>query len=318
MPKARRQKAKANKKDTRKRLRAITWFLTYPKCTLEREEVAQALTKVGKYKELIVAKETHQDGEPHLHVYVKFEEEKDCTSGKTFDIGEFHGNYQACRSWKAVMEYIVKEDKEYLAVGIDPKSSLRKRAARNKELLEEDPRMLVQSGSLSATMLTTVLKARAAFGLLEPAEDRTEARGIWIYGPPGTGKSYAARHNYGPFFVKAQSKWWDGYAGQKTVILDDLDSDTLGHYLKIWMDEYACQGEIKGATIALNYDKFIVTSNYHPDELWPNNQVMARAILDRCELIHMDGPSRRSRGKSPEVSFAMTQEQLIDDLFDLS
>lgn len=84
-----------------------------------------------------------------------------------------------------------------------------------------------------------------------------------MWGEPGTGKTTFARTEYpGSLYIKPQSKWWDGYSGQKTVVLDDLDSDCLGHYLKIWGDKWAATGEVKGGTVPLKYDRFIVTSNY--------------------------------------------------------
>lgn len=85
----------------------------------------------------------------------------------------------------------------------------------------------------------------------EPYE-HDDVRGHWLWGEPGTGKTTFARTEYGPpneVFIKSQSKWWDGYTGQSVVVLDDLDSDCLTHYLKIWADKWACTGEIKGGTV---------------------------------------------------------------------
>jgi len=71
-------------------------------------------------------------------------------------------------------------------------------------------------------------------------------------------------------YIKDQSKWWDGYTGQQTVILDDLDSDCLSHHLKIWLDKYPCFGEFKGGKTALQHTKFIITSNYSIETLFAN------------------------------------------------
>lgn len=116
-------------------------------------------------------------------------------------------------------------------------------------------------------------------------------RGIWITGPPGSGKSYYARTHYGAsgYYLKGQNKWWDNYAQESTVILDDLDFSgaCLSHLLKIWLDQYGVKQEIKGATVALNYERFIITSNYTIEELWPGDQhvVLRNAITRRCRVI---------------------------------
>lgn len=45
-------------------------------------------------------------------------------------------------------------------------------------------------------------------------------------------------------------------------MLEDLDDACLGHYLKIWADKWECTGEVKGDTIPLLHEKFVITSNF--------------------------------------------------------
>ena len=44
-----------------------------------------------------------------------------------------------------------------------------------------------------------------------------------LWGPSGTGKSRFVAARWPDAFWKApESKWWDGYSGQETVVLDDF------------------------------------------------------------------------------------------------
>ena len=82
-------------------------------------------------------------------------------------------------------------------------------------------------------------------------------------------------------YIKAQNKWFDGYAGERVILLDDLDTNILGHYLKIWSDKYSCHGEIKGGTVKLRHHIFVVTSNYDIKTLFKDDDAMCKAIQRR-------------------------------------
>lgn len=87
---------------------AQTIFLTYPQCTLTKEELLLALQDRFDVKDYIVAQELHADGTPHLHAYLKLEARIHKRTADFADIQGFHPNITAPRSVKAVMKYVSK------------------------------------------------------------------------------------------------------------------------------------------------------------------------------------------------------------------
>lgn len=108
---------------------------------------------------------------------------------------------------------------------------------------------------------------------------RTEKKQCYyLWGAPGLGKTKEV-HKEPSLYIKLANKWWDGYKGQKAVLIDDLGIDkgkALTDHLKLWMDPWYNQpGETKGGMVALNYDRLYVTSNYGPKELWQGMDYLA-------------------------------------------
>lgn len=111
--------------------------------------------------------------------------------------------------------------------------------------------------------------------------------GLWYYGPPGTGKSKKAREDHPDLYNKPMNQWWDGYDKEKTVLLDDLgiNHSYMGDYLKTWTDHYPFRASVKHGSMMARPEIVIVTSNYHPKEIW-TEPMMLTAILRRFKLVY--------------------------------
>ena len=85
------------------------------------------------------------------------------------------------------------------------------------------------------------------------------------------------------YLKKANTKWWDGYVDQEVVIIDDFDKYhvQLGYELKIWLDHYPFIAERKGSSSMIRPKKIIITSNYHPQDIWDDNKTLTQ-YSDAC------------------------------------
>lgn len=252
-------------------------LLTYPQCTRSKEALLEFIQTLKEAQCAIVCHENHHETEgEHLHAWVKFSSKQRIGRGKwgsLFDWGDIHGNYAkvtcSTRSIADTVKYVMK-DGDTLVWNCDPealmnpgKSHVRK--YDNEKILNTPMKQLVDEGVINIKDVSAYQRGIAAYKLLDKPGLKKKCRGIWLVGPAGCGKSTWAKalgDHLGGFYEKAQNKWWDGYEGEKVVILDDLDTETLLHYLKKWADKFPCKGEVKGATVWLHHDWFVVTSNF--------------------------------------------------------
>lgn len=252
------------------------------------EECLVHLRTVGPVQDYVICAERHKDGNSHLHAWCRYT----CRvtlSARTFDLNGHHGNYQVAKSPAAVIAYVTKGGEYITSMNLKAKES--RKAARNEQLLVTPIHTLVEQGEISVFQAKGLQQARQVIAQAKPAYEHDAVRGIWIIGPPGVGKSHHVRHAHPDegLYIKSQNKWWDLYAGEPTVLLDDFDmqGQCLGHHLKLWADKWACDGEVKGGTVHLHHKRFYVTSNYSIDEIWPGeqNHVLRQALLRRF-VVH--------------------------------
>jgi len=162
-------------------------------------------------------------------------------------------------------------------------------ASRNALLLKEGAEKAVEAGHIP---LKDYIKIRTSIKLYNAVTNKPDSLdkldNLWIVGPPGTGKSRYVRENYTreELYDKPLNKWWDAYEGEPTVVLDDFGKNhaILGDHLKRWADHYPFTAEVKGGACILRPKSIIVTSNYHPNEIF-EDMSMAEAVVRRFNIV---------------------------------
>ena len=247
---------------------------------------------------MLFGRERGDEGTPHLQGYVQFKTEKSLKQLKTM-MPRAHVEARKGTIQQAV-DYC-KKDGDFEEFGVKPKMPKEKgegekarwKRAREKAeegdeewLAENEPRLWL----LHESTLRSKKKPRMEVLCYE------ETPHEWWVGPTGTGKSKKVWELYPSHYAKEKNKWWCNYTGQDTVVIEEADPKNMEHLadrLKVWADRYPFPGEIKGGRIeGIRPLKVIVTSNYTPEECFPNQNDL-EPILRRFKVV--------SFGHSPSV-----------------
>lgn len=105
----------------------------------------------------------------------------------------------------------------------------------------------------------------------------------YIWGKPGTGKTRMAMNSSNNIFkIDPPYKWWDGYEGEDTIIIDDYEELAIPRaYLLNLLDGYRLRLETKGSHTWARWQTVYITSNYKP----PEDIAIKRRIT---EIIHLE------------------------------
>ena len=272
------------------------WFLTYPKCSLSKEEVLEALKEKRKgLQQIVVSRELHEDGSPHIHCYLYYGTQFTCKNERFFDIAGHHPNVQSAKSLKAVQSYI-KKDGDFIQEGIDYKAELSSiqshQAVLGKRFLDgedpftitsEHPELFFQADKIDrclaviARWKTPVLPRCSgfipnSFGLITPVLS-SKQRHYWFWSEsPNKGKTTFLRSIQSQF-PSLWYSWVEKYQSpapkSQFVILDEY---SIGH-LTVTQLNMMCDGTyqypVKGsAPFQLSDAIVLVCGNRSPMEIY--------------------------------------------------
>jgi len=88
---------------------------------------------------------------------------------------------------------------------------------------------------------------------------------IVMIGPSGTGKSRYCRETYPLAYWKDEGQWWEDYAGQETVIVDEMYGHRFTYSMLLRLcDRYPMKVECKGSAVEFTSRRIVFTSNAEP------------------------------------------------------
>nr|WAE42540.1 MAG: replication associated protein [Cressdnaviricota sp.] len=104
-----------------------------------------------------------------------------------------------------------------------------------------------------------------------------------FWGPTGTGKSRRAWAEAGvdAYPKDPCTKWWCGYRGHETVVIDEFRGLIGISHLLRWFDRYPVSVELKGSSTPLKATRIFITSNIDPAGWFPDLDPLTLAALNR-------------------------------------
>lgn len=137
--------------------------------------------------------------------------------------------------------------------------------------------------------------------------------GLWYHGTTGTGKSHQAFQNYNPkthYILTVKNGWWDGYAGQPIVIINDLKPREIECSVMLnIVDKWPYKVPIRGKeAVPFLARLVIVTSSFEPTELynetrdWKCDNDSSDQIKRRFTTIKMLQRCSGGNTNAPELS----------------
>lgn len=257
-----------------------------------------------EFRYCIMGREVASTGTPHLQGFIVFSERRSQkTALEAFKrmLGHSRAHVSSCRGdAKSNIEYCSKSDPDPISIGELPRgvsssrpdNSERYKAAissakLNKltELESSEPSMLVRHYRTFKAIRDDALNVPNSKVLPKPC-------GVIYWGETGTGKTFTARQETSLYVKDKTNKWFDGYAGEKCVLIDDVDLDWVS---KNWsfclnlLDSYPLKVEVKGGSYQVRPEKVILTSNNSLDELvaavpYAQQQAFRRRFVEETQF----------------------------------
>jgi len=257
--------------------------------------------KLWDAKYIIFGKEVGESGTPHLQGYVSFQNPKKLTALKKLSV---RAHWEIARGTpKQASEYCEK-DGDVFEKGTRPLSQIEKgekekdrwaiafQCVKEGRIEELDPE--IKCNRLKQIEYAVERECLSKRKLETYSHDFQHE---WYYGKSGTGKSRKAREENPDAYIKdPQERWWDGYRGEPTVIIDDFDKFQVkqGGDIKRWSDRYVQRVPVKNGYTQIVIEKMIITSQYKPEQIWDDPETLD-AIKRRFKLVHFDEGMERQR-----------------------
>lgn len=234
-------------------------------------------------KYIVIGKEVGENLTPHLQGYLEFKNPRSFKALKKFN-PRIH--WESRRGTSVQASDYCKKDKDFVEKGKLSRQG-------NRTDIQNVTNSILKGKTVTETALEfpeTYLKYHKGMDKLRNIVLKTvskefrQVKVIVLYGKTGSGKTRRAIESAGNDYYKldqANNVWFDGYDGEKTLIIDDFYGwIRFGHLLNI-LDGHPLRLEVKGGFTYALWTTVYITSNVPHHEWYKLLTQTQRDALER-------------------------------------
>lgn len=234
---------------------------------------------------LCMGREVGDSGTPHIQGYIELKKKKSLRTLKKFNS---RAHWEPRRGTGEQAATYCKKDGNFVETGKikTPGQGKRNDLASIPELLNKHKsvRGILKERECNIQQIRTAEKYLTY--LEEPRNWKPHV--TWIWGASGVGKSKLAWQlsEASDTYSKDGEKWWDGYDGHETVIMDDFRAGNMKfNYLLKVLDRYPLRVEFKGGYRQLRAKKIIITTILHPENVYQLEGEPIKQLIRRIDDV---------------------------------
>lgn len=267
--------------------RSRSFVFTINNYTIEDLKVFQSSVIKNQSSYYILGFEIGEKGTPHIQGYIHFYNAKTFIQLKKIitrgHIEITHGSIQENIAY-------CSKDNHYVEYGEHPQPGIRNDLKNIKEkVMNHTPINDIIRDDIENLQQLKFMETMLRY---QQPKERIKPKVMWYYGGTGVGKTkeaieYANNINEEYYISMKNLNWWDGYIGQKVVIIDDFRKDfcTFHELLRI-LDRYPYRVNIKGSSMWFEPEHIIITSCYKPDEVYDTREDIGQ-LLRRVDIVRL-------------------------------
>lgn len=276
--------------------------------------------------DMVVGAEVGENGTPHLQGVIHMSQSRTLSATRARLGGRAH--VEPMRgTWTQAADYCRKDGDVRIDRGTGPRQGARVdlEAYRDDVAAGANDWYLVQNHLSTFARYPRLADAVRKAATETSVRDYRKLKTVVLYGPGGTGKTRAATQvpEDTPYLWKDYARgWWDGYRGQRTLILDEFAGQLDWNVFLGLTDGQQHRLDIKNSHAYAHWDRVIITSNVHPNDWYANKDLgdpeFNRRITKVVDFLTHPYPQCKCNDCTEWQSWFTEADREEEDIIDLT